>query len=129
MTINQIQKIVSNITGVSIDQMNLRTRKREIVEARQLTMYFCYAFTNNSLSQIGLNIGGLDHATVLYANKTIENLTLTNKTIRIKVNTINEEIKKYIKENKYENYSENYKKARNIRQKRIAEIRKLSKIK
>ena len=59
--------------------LSLKTRKREIVEARQISMYFCKQLTKDSLAVIGTHVGGKDHATVLHANKTINNLISTNR--------------------------------------------------
>ena len=55
----------------SIDQ---KTRKREIVLARQITQYFAYTLNGDSLSKVGIDTGGCDHATVIYSCKKIRNM-------------------------------------------------------
>lgn len=74
LNIEIIKKEVSNITRIPIDVMDSKTRKREIVIARQLSMKFAKIYTKSSLASIGAHIGGKDHATVLHACNTIDNL-------------------------------------------------------
>ncbi len=74
ISIDYIIKIVSDYFHVTADDITSKSRKREVVQARQLVMYFAKKFTQNSLSSIGLHCGKKNHATVLYAIKTVENL-------------------------------------------------------
>ena len=62
-----------------IEIMKSKTRKREIVQCRQLAMYFAKQLTKNSLDMIGKHCGNKDHATVLHACKTVNNLADTDK--------------------------------------------------
>jgi len=75
-----------------IDQINTKTRKREIVQARQLAMYFSKKHTKSSLATIGLHCGNKDHATVLHACKTVTNLIETDKQFKGFVNEIDKKI-------------------------------------
>lgn len=54
-------------------------RIKEVVQTRQITMYFAKSFTKSSLANIGMQCGGKDHATVLHACKTVNNLIDTDK--------------------------------------------------
>ncbi|MBQ9195421.1 MAG: chromosomal replication initiator protein DnaA, partial [Bacteroidales bacterium] len=59
------------------------SRKRQIVQARQIAMYECRNLIQNcSLSTIGVQIGGKDHATVLHACNTVQDLMATDKLFR-----------------------------------------------
>ena len=62
--------------------MKSKTRKREVVQARQIAMYFSKKMTKSSLANIGMHCGGKDHATVLHACKTVDNLSSTDKQFR-----------------------------------------------
>ena len=62
--------------------MKSKTRKREVVQARQIAMYFAKQMTKASLASIGAHCGGQDHATVLHACKTVNNLMETDKQFR-----------------------------------------------
>jgi len=94
ITIDYIQKVVCDYFNLSVDSIQSRTRKREIVQARQLTMYFAKKLTKSSLAVIGAQCGNKDHATVLHACRTVSNLAETDKTFRSYV----EEIEKKFKE-------------------------------
>ena len=56
-----------------------KSRKRNIVQARQLSMYFSKKYTKAPLTVIGEQCGGKDHATVIHALKTVANLLETDK--------------------------------------------------
>jgi chromosomal replication initiator protein len=70
-----------------------KTRKREIVQARQVAMYFSKSLTKSSLATIGAQIGGKDHATVLHACKTVNNLMDTDKHFKSQMDDIEKKLK------------------------------------
>jgi len=82
VSIDYIQKIVSDYFQMDIETLQSKTRKRHIVQARQLAMFFAKKFTKASLASIGSQIGKRDHATVLHACKTVDNLSSTDKQFR-----------------------------------------------
>ena len=82
VSIDYIQKVVSDYFQMDIDTLQSKTRKRHIVQARQLAMFFAKKFTKASLASIGSQIGQRDHATVLHACKTVDNLSSTDKQFR-----------------------------------------------
>ncbi len=79
ISIDYIQKVVCDYFGMPVGLIASKTRKREIVQARQIAMYFAKLMTKSSLSTIGSRIGSKDHATVLHACKTVNNLIDTDK--------------------------------------------------
>jgi chromosomal replication initiator protein len=93
ITIEYIQKIVCDYYKIPIDFIQGKTRKREIVQARQVSMYFSKSLTKSSLASIGTHIGGKDHATVLHACKTVNNLIDTDKHFRNQINEIEKKLK------------------------------------
>jgi chromosomal replication initiator protein len=93
MTIDYIQKIVCDFYKIPVDQMQGKTRKREIVQARQVSMFFSKSLTKASLASIGAHIGGKDHATVLHACKTVNNLIETDKHFRTQITEIEKKLK------------------------------------
>lgn len=78
MTIENIQKMVCDYYHVPYDKLLTKTRKREVVLARQITMYFAKKFTKQSLKTIGDHFGGFDHTTVIHSCQTVENLMSTD---------------------------------------------------
>lgn len=92
VSIDYIQKIVSDYFQMDVDTLQSKTRKRHIVQARQLAMFFAKKYTKASLASIGSQIGKRDHATVLHACKTVDNLTSTDKQFRKYVEDINKKL-------------------------------------
>jgi chromosomal replication initiator protein len=93
ISVDYIQKVVCNYFGLEVDALNSKTRKREIVQARQIAMFFSKSMTNVSLSSIGLKIGNKDHATVLHACKTVNNLIETDRDFKNQIREIESQIK------------------------------------
>jgi len=87
-----IQKTVSEYYGIKLDDLKAKTRKKEIVTARQVAMYFCKEFTNHSLKSIGYHFGGRDHSTVIHAVQTVNDLMETDTSFR---NAVLEQKKKF----------------------------------
>ena len=82
LTIDHIQQIIADYFNLDIESLHSKTRKRNVVQARQLAMFFSKKYTKNSLSTIGSQIGQRDHATVLHACKTVENLIETDRAFK-----------------------------------------------
>lgn len=78
ITIEEIQRIVCEHLGIPEDLIRAKTRKQEIVMARQIAMYLAKELTNSSLKTIGLHFGGRDHSTVIHAYQTIEDSMKTD---------------------------------------------------
>jgi len=76
-----ILNIVSNESGLPVEIIKSKTRKREVVQARQIAMLLSSRIVKTSLANIGFEIGRKDHATVLHARKTILNITETDKPV------------------------------------------------
>jgi chromosomal replication initiator protein len=93
VSIDYIQKVVCNYFDIGIDAIQSKTRKREIVQARQVAMFFSKNLTKSSLATIGAQIGGKDHATVLHACKTVNNLIDTDKHFRSQIEDIEKKLK------------------------------------
>ncbi|MDX1602780.1 MAG: chromosomal replication initiator protein DnaA [Salinimicrobium sediminis] len=92
VSIDYIQKIVSEYFQMDVETLQSKTRKRHIVQARQLAMFFAKKFTKASLASIGSQIGKRDHATVLHACKTVDNLASTDKQFMKFVEDINKKL-------------------------------------
>lgn len=93
ISIEYIQKVVCEYFSLPLDVINSKTRKREIVQARQLAMFFSKKHTKSSLATIGQHCGNKDHATVLHAVKTVNNLVDTDKKFKSYVDDLDKKIK------------------------------------
>ena len=72
VTIESITKIVCNYFKIDENKIRDKTRKKEVVLARQIAMYLSKELTKSSLKTIGLHFGGRDHSTVIHACSSIE---------------------------------------------------------
>jgi chromosomal replication initiator protein len=78
LTIEQIQKVVCEYFDIPVDLIRAKTRKQEVVLARQIAMYIAKEMTNSSLKTIGIHFGGRDHSTVIHACQAVEEFLKTN---------------------------------------------------
>lgn len=69
---SQIRDIVAEFYTMSPELLIGKSRKRPIVDARQVAMHFCKLMTQHSLEAIGRRFGGRDHSTVIHACKAIQ---------------------------------------------------------
>ena len=93
LNVGYIQKVVCDYFNLNSDAITSKTRKREIVQARQIAMYFAKNMTKLSLATIGAQIGGKDHATVLHACKTVNNLIDTDRQFKNYIDEIEKKLK------------------------------------
>ena len=82
VSIEKIVRKVSELSGVSEQDIVGKSRKMEIAEARQVSMFLCREILGGSLSGIGLFFGGRDHTTVMHAVKTISDKIQKNTNVK-----------------------------------------------
>ena len=92
VSIEYIQKVVCDYFDLPIEMLKSKTRKREVVQARQISMYFSKKMTKSSLANIGAHCGGKDHATVLHACRTVMNLSETDKQFRLYIEELEKKL-------------------------------------
>lgn len=80
----------------NIFHIDLKNRERDIVQTRQVVMYFSRIYTTFSLAEIGERTGGKIHATVLYSDREIKNRLSVDKTLQKQIKNIEKKIKKII---------------------------------
>ena len=86
-----IQK-VSNISSISEDEIVGKSRKSEISDARQVSMYLSREIIGTSLNNIGLFFGGRDHTTVIHAVNTITNKIESDTRIKNMLSVVKQEL-------------------------------------
>ena len=91
LTIEDVVKKVSSLTQVKEKDIIGKSRKMEIAEARQLSMYLCRGIIGTSLSNIGFYFGGRDHSTVIHAVKSIDKKQERDSRLRNQVKSIKQE--------------------------------------
>ena len=70
--IDQIQQIVANHYNITVDDMKSKKRVVKIAVPRQIAMYICRTFLEESLAKIGMEFGGKDHTTVIHSIEKIK---------------------------------------------------------
>lgn len=88
ITIDDISKAVCHHLNIPENKIREKTRKKEIVLARQLAMYFSKELTKSSLKTIGLHFGGRDHSTVIHACNSVEQMHKSDNSMRELIDSI-----------------------------------------
>ena len=83
VSMEYIINIVCEYFKISPEQIGQNTRKRQVVQARQIAMYLAKKYSNASLASIGQQCGKKDHATVYHACKAIANQLETDKQFKV----------------------------------------------
>jgi|GEM_PF-5520699 len=73
-SIDYIQKVVSEYFGISVEKLKEKNLERQVVTARQISMYFAKKYTNLSLKDIGQHFGGRNNSTIIHAIATVNDL-------------------------------------------------------
>jgi len=97
ISIDYIQKLVAEHYGLTVENLKDKTRKKEIVMARQVAMSLAKEYTDMSLKSIGYQFGGRDHSTVIHAIQSVDNQMEVDKRFSHNV----EELKKKLKLKKF----------------------------
>jgi chromosomal replication initiator protein len=90
--LEDILKAVEKRFGVPAAELRGGTRARRVLGPRQVAMYLARRLTDLSLSEIGRFFGGRDHATVLYAERKIEEKSKEDATLASAVEELTGEL-------------------------------------
>ena len=93
LTIDDITEKVCQHFGVPQQQVFSKSRKRELVQARQICMYLAQKYTKMPASRIGQLIGGRDHSTVLHSCSTVESRLKVDKAFECEISSIENSFK------------------------------------
>ncbi len=93
VSVDFIQKTVSEYFKVDLESLKSKIKKREIVIPRQVAMYFCKRYTQLTLALIGNNFGGRDHSTVIHALESVEDMMKTDANFKSSVEELGKKLK------------------------------------
>lgn len=93
ITLDFIKNLVADHFNVPVEKLGGKTRKRQFVIARQLSMYLAKHLTDKSLKAIGEMFGGRDHSTVIYSIKTVQDLMETDLVFKDTVSELEKKIR------------------------------------
>ena len=82
LTVDEILDTVCNHFSVTLSAVNSKSRKHDLVIARQVTMYLAQKYTKMPASRIGRLVGNRDHSTVIHSCAQVENR------LKVEVNSI-----------------------------------------
>ncbi|MFP4089010.1 MAG: chromosomal replication initiator protein DnaA, partial [Cyclobacteriaceae bacterium] len=95
--VDQIQKSTAKQFNVTLEDLKSKTRKKEVVIARQVAMYLSKEYTKHSLKVIGYHFGGRDHATVIHAVRCVQEMLDSQSKIADDIRDIKRSLKIKIK--------------------------------
>ncbi len=90
--ISKIQLAVAEYYNLKIEDLKGKKKANNVSFPRQIAMYLCRLMTDEPLQRIGLEFGGRDHTTVMYAYEKINKDLLDNKQLKNIVNDIKDKI-------------------------------------
>jgi chromosomal replication initiator protein len=93
VSIDYIQKTVAAHYSIPLENLKSKSRKRELVTARQVAMYFSKKYTNHSLKSIGYYFGGRDHSTVIHALQAVNDMLDTEPHFKLSFKDLQRKIK------------------------------------
>lgn len=92
ISLEVIEQMVCEYFEVPSELLRSKTRKRDVVQARQISMYLAKTYTKSTHKMIGEFFGGRDHSTVIYACQTVGDLIDTDKKFKGYVHDIQKQI-------------------------------------
>ena len=81
ITAEDIVRRVSETTHIKEKEIVGASRKMEIAEARQISIYLCREILGTPLVSIGMYFGGRDHSTIIHACRVMEDKTKKDQRI------------------------------------------------
>ena len=91
--VDQVQQLVASNYNITVEELKSKRRVAKIAVPRQIAMYICRIYLEESLPKIGIEFGGKDHTTVMHSVDKIKKQLKTNKDLEIKINKIVNQIK------------------------------------
>lgn len=92
VTVEGIQKMVSNYYNLKMSQLKSKNNSKQIAFPRQIAMYITKQLTTSSLPEIGRRFGGKHHSTVIHAVNKIEKKRRTEKEFDRLINSFMESL-------------------------------------
>ena len=93
LTIDDILETVCNHYGVTQQNVFSKSRKRQLVQVRQISMYLAQKYTKMPAARIGQLIGGRDHSTVLHSCTAVEQRMKVDSSFKDELNSIENSFK------------------------------------
>ena len=95
ITVETIQKVVSDYYNISVSELKSESRKKTLAVPRHIAIYLSRLLTEYSLTEIGEEFGGRDHTTVMNSISKIENQLKIDSMIGDTLKVLEKQIKEY----------------------------------
>jgi len=92
LSIGEIIKTVGDYFNVSTFEIKGKKKNKSLVQPRQIAMYLARQITDFSTTEIGMEFGGRDHTTVMYANNRVESLMKGDEAYAATVNKLRRQL-------------------------------------
>ena len=92
ITINDILKGVADHFKIKVSDLKSPNKSKKLAMARQIAMYLCRKLTKSSFPDIGEELGGRDHSTVIYADKKIKKLLETDADLKMNIQSLEDKL-------------------------------------
>jgi chromosomal replication initiator protein len=92
INVDDILRVVCKHFDLDLTAIHAKTRRSEVVQARQVAMYLAKKYTDCSISKIGQLIGNKNHATVIYAFRTVKGQIEVDKSFRSDISVIEKDL-------------------------------------
>lgn len=91
--IEQVQQLVATYYNVSVEDLKGKKRTAVVTVPRQIAMYICRTFLEETLPKIGIEFGGKDHTTVIHSVDKISKEIKNNNALLVEINKIISQLK------------------------------------
>ncbi len=81
-SVRSIAALSAKYFNLKLSELTSPTRRRAVVQARNIAIYLARQLAGKSLEQLGDYFGGRDHTTILHGYRTIETRSRTDPTVR-----------------------------------------------
>jgi chromosomal replication initiator protein len=91
-SIAKIVDVVAKYYNIDASMIKGKMRKKNIADARAIVMYLCTCMTEETLDRIGLELGGKNHATIIYSREKINEELKTNSKLQEEIKILKDKI-------------------------------------
>jgi chromosomal replication initiator protein len=93
LTIDEILEKVCRHYNVEQHQVFSKSRKRDLVQVRQVSMFFAQKYTKMPAGRIGQLIGNRDHSTVIHSCNAVEQRLKVDQAFQAEISSIENSFK------------------------------------
>ena len=93
-SVHKIQRIVAEKFQVTVEDIRSKKRNYKVAFPRQIAMYLCRKYTDESFPKLGIEFGGKDHSTVIHSCEKIERELKVNNELKETIQSLEQDLAK-----------------------------------